>query len=566
MSQDEPRLRDIPEPQVRRSRRWAISAVWLVPIVALIAAGVLGVRSYLSSGPSITILFKTAEGIESGKTEVRYKEVPIGKVRRTELEDDGQSVRVHIDLIDDAEKAAVEDSRFWVVKPRIGVGGVSGLGTLISGAYIGVDLGRSTVERKNFEGLEKPPPVTNDQKGRRFILRTTDLGSLDIGSPVYYRRVPVGRIVDRELDADGKRLTLQMFVDAPYDRFVTTNTRFWNASGVDVQINATGLKLNTQSLATVIAGGLAFQSFPEDKPGAPAAENAEFKLFDDRVAAQAPLDAEAFVMRLRFYQSTRGLAAGAPVDFQGIEIGRVRAVNLDYDRERRDFWSDVEISVYPASLGRAYESWMRETTRTKNADSFFRLLIERGLRGQLRTANLITGQFYVALDFDPKAKKMMPPTDQVPLEIPTTRGEFDQIQEQVSSIVTKLEAVPFDEIGRNLSDTLKEAKALVKQLDGQLIPEVQQAVKEAQRTLGAATDAISDDGHLQSNARGTLEEVERAARSMRALADYLQRHPESLLRGRSEEQKLSPTQLPEPPAASPAELPGKSRSESPEKP
>ncbi len=552
MSDDEldPVLRDLPEPQVRRPRRWAVSMVWLVPFVAVLAAAVLGIRSYLSSGPSIVISFKTAEGIESGKTEVRYKEVPIGKVRRIELTDDGQSVRVHVDLIDDAEKAAVEDTRFWVVKPRIGVGGVSGLGTLISGAYLGMDLGHSKVERKKFEGLEKPPAVTSDQQGRRFVLHTADLGSLDIGSPVYFRRVPVGRVVDRELDANGKQITLQLFVDAPYDRFVNASTRFWNASGVDVQINATGLKLNTQSLATVIAGGLAFQSFPDDAPAAPAPQNTEFKLFDDRAAAQAPSDSESLRLRLRFYQTTRGLSAGAPVDFQGIEIGRVRSVVIDYDRDRRDFWSDVIIEVYPASLGRAYDSWMRNSEREpKNADTFFRLLIERGLRAQLRTANLITGQFSVALEFDPKAKKTAAPADQVPLEIPTARGEFDQIQQQISSIVTKLEAVPFDDIGRNLRDTLASANTLVKQLDGQLIPEVQQAVKDAQRTLGAATDALADDGRLQSNARGTLQEVDRAARSLRTLSDYLQRHPESLLRGRpGDEQKLPPAQLPQDPA------------------
>lgn len=536
MSPPDPNLlSDLPEPSLRPPRRWTVSVIWVVPLIAAIAAGVLGVRSYLSSGPSIVIDFKTAEGIESGKTEVRYKEVPIGKVRRTELTDDGQGVRVHVDLIRDAQIAAVDDSRFWVVRPRVGLGGVSGLGTLISGAYIGVDVGHSKQERTEFRGLEKPPGVTNDQQGRRFVLTTNDLGSLDAGSPVYYRRIAVGHIVDRALDADGKRVTLQMFIDAPYDRFVTTNARFWNASGLDVQVDASGFRLNTQSLATVVAGGIAFQPFPEDQPGDPAPENTQFTLFDDRTAAQAPSEAESVRLRLRFYQSTRGLTVGSPVVFQGIEIGRVKSLELDFDRERRDFWTDVAIDVFPRSMGRAFDSWQRHSKREpKTADTFFRMLVERNLRAQLRTANLITGQLFIALDFDPKSARVVPPADQSPLEIPTSRGEFDQIQEQISNIVTKLDAIPFDQIGNNLNSTLTSADALLKRLDGQVLPEVQKAVQDAQRTLGAASDALSDDSRLQGDVRDTMDEVGRAARSLRTLADYLQRHPESLLRGRKD--------------------------------
>lgn len=560
-------LPDLPQPRYERPRRWAVSAIWLVPLIAAVAALTLGVRSYLGSGPTITIVFKTAEGIEAGKTEIRYKEVPIGKVKRTELSDDRQSVRVRVELIRDAEHVAVEDSRFWVVRPRIGLGGVSGLGTLISGAYIGVDVGRSEQERTEFEGLEKPPTVTSDQRGRRFILRAADLGSLDIGSPVYYRRIPVGRVVGRELDADGRRVTLELFVDEPYDRFVTRHTRFWNASGLDAEIGASGFKLNTQSLATLVAGGLAFAAFPESDPGDPAPENREFTLFEDQLAAAAPAADEALRLRLRFYQSTRGLSAGGPVIFQGIEIGRVRSVDLDYDRQRRDFWSDVEIDVYPRFMGRAFSGWQKNTERQPaNADTFFRMLIERGLRAQMRTGNLLTGQLYVALDFDPKAGRYRPPEAQTPLEIPTSRGDFDQIQEQIGSIVTKLEAVPFDDIGRNLAATLKSVDGLVRQLDGKLVPEVQKSLQETQRTLSTLSATLADDGSLQRDARGTLDELGRAARSLRTLGDYLQRHPESLLRGRPEgKDRPEPADLPAPPVATPS-VPPSAAAPAPESP
>jgi paraquat-inducible protein B len=526
---------ELPAPRYERPRRWTISVIWVVPLIAAVAAAVLGVRSYLGSGPNITITFKTAEGMEAGKTEVRYKEVPIGKVERVELSDDKQSVRVRIALIHDAEHVAVEDSRFWVVRPRIGLGGVSGLGTLISGAYIGVDVGKSNTERLQFEGLEKAPTVTNDQQGRRFVLHATDGGSLDLGSPIYFRRIPVGRVVGRELDADGKRVNFELFVDAPYDKLVTRNTRFWNASGVDVEVGAAGFKVDTQSVASIVAGGMAFQAFPEDEPSEAAPENTDFELFEDRLAAAAPSAEESMRLRLRFFQSTRGLGAGGPVVFQGIEIGRVKSVELAYDRDRRDFWSDVEIDVYPRNMGRAYKGWQQNTEREpKNPDSFFRMLIERGLRAQMRTGNLLTGQLYISLDFDPKAHKYAPPAGQQPLEIPTSRGEFDQIQEQISNIVTKIEAMPLDEIGRNLNSTIKSTDELLKRFDGQVVPELTKAVQEVQRTLQTVSEQLSDDGRLQRDARGTLGEVERAARSLRSLGDYLQRHPESLLRGRPE--------------------------------
>ncbi|WP_341917649.1 intermembrane transport protein PqiB [Hydrocarboniphaga effusa] len=544
---------ELPTPRYERPRRWTISVIWVVPLIAALAAAVLGVRSYLGSGPNITITFKTAEGMEAGKTEVRYKEVPIGKVERVELSDDKQSVRVRIALIHDAEHVAVEDSRFWVVRPRIGLGGVSGLGTLISGAYIGVDVGESKIERLQFEGLEKAPTVTNDQQGRRFVLHAADGGSLDLGSPIYFRRIPVGRVVGRELDAEGKRVNFELFVDAPYDKLVTRNTRFWNASGVDVEVGAAGFKVDTQSVASIVAGGMAFQAFPEDEPGEIAPENTDFELFDDRLAAAAPSAEESMRLRLRFFQSTRGLGAGGPVVFQGIEIGRVKSVELAYDRDRRDFWSDVEIDVYPRNMGRAYKGWQQNTEREpKNADTFFRMLIERGLRAQMRTGNLLTGQLYISLDFDPKAHKYAPPAGQQPLEIPTSRGEFDQIQEQISNIVTKIEAMPLDEIGRNLNSTIKSTDELLKRFDGQVVPELTKAVQEVQRTLQSVSEQLSDDGRLQRDARGTLGEVERAARSLRSLGDYLQRHPESLLRGRPEAKgEPQTTQLPDPTTAAP---------------
>ncbi len=527
-----------PEPQVSRPPRWRFSMVWLVPVVAAVIGLGLLVRTWLQAGPVITIQFKTAEGLEAGKTELRFKEVVIGKVRGIELTEDFAQVKVTVDLNKDASRAAVTDSRFWVVRPRADLGGVSGLGTLLSGAYIGVDIGKSEQSQRAFKGLEVPPAVTNDSQGRGFRLVAKDLGSLNLGSPVYYRRVPVGRVVGYEMDPDGRAVSLQIFVDAPYDRFVTPSTSFWNASGVDVSAGPQGFKLNTQSLVSVIAGGVAFQ--PPERNEPPAAEGGRFRLYDDMASAMAPQDKVQLALRLRFYQSVRGLAVGAPVDFHGLQLGEITKIDFEYDAQRQRFAADVSAVIYPERLGNAYLSLRGQL---KQADDeaprrVFERLIAQSLRAQLRSGNLLTGQQYVALDFLSKGESTLAPPQAGALTMPTVPGSFDQIQTQITNIVDKIEKIPFDEIGVQLRDSLRDANQLLKTLDGKVAPEMQQTLEQARHTLRSAEEALGSDGPMQQDLRGTLESVDRAARSLRSLTEGLQRHPQSLLRGKPDDPVL----------------------------
>ena len=532
-------LDNLPEPQVRRQHRWSFSLIWLVPIVAAVAGLVLVVRTYLEAGPTIHITFETAEGLEAGKTEVRYKNVVVGKVKHITLSRDHAHVVVIVDLSKDASNLAVEDSRFWVERPRIGINGISGIDTLVSGAYIGVDIGASSEEKEDYTGLERPPAVTHDMKGRLFMLHTEDAGSLAIGSPLYYHRVAVGKVVESDLDADGKHVTVQVFVDAPHDQLVTENTRFWNASGVDLSLNASGLKLNTQSLATVIAGGVAFQPFNDQDLGGPAADKADFHLFADQGAALAPPDGPAVQVLMHFEQSIRGLSTGAPVDFHGINFGTVTSIELQFDPVKKSFYTDVIANVYPDRLGAAIKSMraLEKSTQT-SANQMWERMIERGLRAQLRSGNIITGQLFIAFDFvknpppvafDPAAKILV---------IPTAPGGMEQLQEQLQSIVRKLDEIPFGEIGQNLNATLKSANSLLAQLDKEVAPEAKATLRDAQHAMQSLDQSLaSPDSPLQQDARGTLEEVKRAAASFRSLADYLEQHPESLIRGKSNDQE-----------------------------
>lgn len=539
---------DLPEPVVRRPRVNA-SFVWLIPVLAAVVGLSLVINAWMQAGPTINISFQSAEGLDPGKTPVKYKNVVIGRVTSVRLSKDRSHVTAKVSLEKSAEGFATKDTRFWVVRPRIGLGGVSGIDTLLSGAFIGADVGESRDSEDDFTGLESPPAITHGAPGTTFVLRTDDLGSLDIGSPVYYRRIQVGRVVTYQLDQDGKAVSLQIFIDSPNDKFVTQSSRFWNASGVDVSVGADGVKLNTQSLATVLAGGLAFQSPPGPHEDKPAAENAEFHLFNDQATAMAPPDGEPKYIRMRFDQSLRGLKVDAPVEFLGISFGRVVSVNLDFDEKTQKFPVLVGAVVYPQRLGRAHDKLValaKQHGDDEQLSQMMRSLVEHGLRAQARSGNLLTGQLYIALDFDPKAPKVAFDPTAKPLEIPTVPGSFDKLQEQMAEIVDKVQKIPFDSIGRNLDQTLGELNRTLKQVNGDVLPEFKTTLQGAQQTLGTANNAFSPDSPLQQNLGGTLQELQRSARSLRVLTDYLGSHPDALLRGR----KADPAPVqPAPPAA-----------------
>ena len=569
----------LPLPRVVQSRRPRLSIVWLVPLLALAVGASLVVRSILQTGPRIEIEFRTAEGLEPGKTEVRYKEVVIGRVQAVTLRDDRQKVIAEVQLDRSAAGVAVDDTAFWVVRPRIGVGGVSGLGTLLSGAYIGVDAGKSDSGKARFVGLENPPYVLRGEPGTGYLLRAADLGSLDVGSPVYYRRTRVGRVVGYTLDAERDELSVKVFIEAPYQRLVTPQTRFWNASGVDLSLNASGLTLDTQTLTSVLAGGIAFEQ-PDADPRQPvAAAGTEFLLFNDRKAALAPPRGPLLPVRMVFDGSLRGLSIGAPIDFLGVEIGQVRALSLQYDAERQRAPVLVLADLYPMRLGGVRAALAKlpagggadGDTDTAAADrALLQRLVDQGLRAQLRTGNLLTGQLYVAMDFYPKAGPLKLKTQDGALTLPTVPGALSELQSQVGDIVQKLSRLPLDDIGRGLADTLRQAETTLKELT----PETKASLAEAQRTLAAAQALLQQLGPeaqqslqalrraldsaqatlarteqtllepgapLQRNLEQALIDVQRAAAALRVMADTLQRHPESLLRGKPPDPALPNT-------------------------
>ncbi|BFG74549.1 MlaD family protein [Paraburkholderia terrae] len=528
-----PKNDPVPEPEIVTKRGWLPSLVWVIPLIAALIGVGLVVKSVLEKGPTINISFISAEGLEPGKTKVKYKDVDIGFVKAIKLAKNHSRVNVEVQLTKEAEDFAVKDSRFWVVRPRIGASGVSGLGTLLSGAYIGVDGGRSTETQTQFVGLESPPAVTVDQKGHQFTLRGESLGSIDIGSPVFYRRVQVGQVTGFSLDKDGTGVTVQVFVSAPFDQYVGTNSRWWHASGVDVRLDSSGFKLNTQSLATVIVGGLAFQSPPGQAVGVQAPNNMTFRLGSDEVDAMREPDGEPVRVVMNFNQSLRGLSVGAPVDFRGIVLGQVTNIGVEYDPQTKNFNMPVTMDLYPDRLRRRSRGQPVPESGTEASQKMLLALVNHGLRGQLRTGNLLTGQLYVAIDLFPKVPKATVDVTRDPIELPTIPNSLDELQLQIADIAKKLDQVPFDQIGNNLNAALKNADHLFTQLDKEVLPQTRDTLAAAKQTFGSAEATLQQDSPLQSDVHQALQELTRTLQSLNALSDYLERHPESLLRGKS---------------------------------
>jgi paraquat-inducible protein B len=518
-----------PLPPVAESRglaksRTRLSLVWFIPIVAALVGVWVAVTRIMGEGPVITLVLQSAEGLEAGKTKVHYNGVDIGTVTAIRLSADHQRVIIIVQMAPKTEEFLAEDTEFWVVRPRISGANVTGLGTLISGAYIGLEIGASKEHKRDFVGLETPPVVTGEVPGRLFVLKTPDLGSLDNGTPVFFRRLQVGEVASYALDPDGKMLTVKVFVRAPYDQYVNPNTRFWHASGVDVSLSASGLKVQTQSVLSILIGGIAFETDATGPLLPPADAQSVFTLFSDRAEAFKPAAQNPQTYQLIFNESVRGLAAGAPVEFRGIPVGEVSDVRAQIDLQTFQFSVPVTIQLDPRRLGvkvlGTSSGVNLEAVRRRMIDS----LVAHGVRAQLRTGSLLTGAVYVALDVFPGAAPATVDWAQTPVQLPTVPGQLEQTEASINNIIKKLDKMPLQQIGDNLQKALGDLDLTLVSARGTLVA--------AQGTLGNTSNLTAPNSAQVQQLDSTLQEVSRAARSVRVLTDYLERHPEALIRGK----------------------------------
>jgi paraquat-inducible protein B len=542
----------LPQANVVRGKRVRISVVWIIPILAAVVALGIAIQRIRNEGPTVTIVFGHAAGIEAGKTFIKYKDVTIGLVTAVQLSEDYTQVLVTARIAKNAAGLMAADAKFWVVQPRVSLSGISGLNTLLSGQYIGFMAGKSLEPGRHFVALEVAPIIT-DQAGRQFTLKASSLGSVAVGAPIYYRSLSVGEVTAYSLAADGKSIDMKVFVYAPYDRYVTSETRFWNASGIDVSAGADGVNIRSESLIAVLAGGLAFDvpEFLPAGPQVPAPANREFTLYKNQAAAMTQPDAIERRFVLYFNQSLRGLSVGAPVTLFGLTVGSVTEVGLTFDRRTDLFRPRVLVTFYPERLTARLSAQDQEAmgkgfsgmTVAERARTLRELVEVRGLRAQLQSGSLITGETYVAFDYFPGAPKARIDWSRDPLELPVAPGGLATMEAKLTSILTKLDGLPLDSMGRNTQDllirlnqTLKDTDTMIDHVDAQLLPEGTTTIAELHRAIANADRSFFGEGAgTAQDLHASLQELTGAARSIRVLVEYLETHPEALVRGKKQE-------------------------------
>lgn len=547
-----------PEPERARApraelRRRGFSIVWLIPLVAGLIAAFLAFDAWRNLGPTVTISFATAEGLEAGKTQIRYLDVQVGTVEKVAIGEDLKHIVVTARMVPGAAPYLREGTRFWIVKPRVGVGGVSGLGTLLSGAYIGVEPGSGEAARA-FTGLEEPPQISSTLPGRRYTLRAETLGSVSRGAPIYYRGLEVGQVLGYDLVDDARALDVSIFVEAPYDDLVRTNSRFWNASGINVSADAGGLNLDIGSVQSILVGGIEFDTPPSSAPTEVAPAGAQFSLFDSRNAVTQAQFTEKIPFLVYFDGSVRGLEPGAPVEFRGFRLGSVTEVRLEYDPGTRRIRIPVMLELEPQRMQAYAAGVSADANHTLMAQ-----LVEQGLRAQLQTGNLLTGDLFVDLVLQPGAPPATLDTSGPIPVIPSIPNTLEALQASATQILNKLANLPIEDLTASLSSTARGLDGIVNSPDlqaalkvlgptmtqlqasiaridreaGPLLESLRASANAAAATMSSAQRTLGPDSRLANDLESLMAELSRAARSIRLFADYLDRHPEALIRGRT---------------------------------
>lgn len=537
--------------------------IWAIPVVTVIIGAWLAWSTISQRGPLITITFETAEGLQANQSHVRHKDVDMGVVQKIELTPDRKRVQVTIRMNREAQPLLTDGAEFWVVRPRFFAGSISGLQTLFSGSFIDLlPSDQGGLPKRDFVGLENPPVLQSDVPGRTFLLQATRIGSLNLGSPILFRDLEVGEILGWDVGEMAREITVHVFVREPFDKYVRDNSRFWNASGANVQLGANGLQLKIESLRAVVLGGIAFETPDDPKITEESQADHSFPLFDDEDAADNSTYKLSVPFVANFTSSVSGLAAGSPVTLRGLKIGEVSSVSLVYDRTLDNVLVPVHFTLEPGRIA------MLDLPTGGDLDSRMRQLVQRGLRVKLESGNILTGTKQLTFDIYKDASPGEMGKQGDAYVIPVMGGSADDVATAATNLVNRLNAIPFESIGTNLDHTLAGVNALVndKQL-GEAIGELRSTLASTQNLVdnlnhGVTTvrqhlPAIADgleasvqrtdkllaslqtgyggDSRFSRDVSQLMSQLSDAARSIRVLADLLSRHPEALIRGRTDQ-------------------------------
>jgi len=552
MKDEDPDLSDfegLPEVTVQKKRGFSI--VWIIPIVAALIGGWLIYKTISEKGPTVTMTFEDGAGLEAGKTKIKYKSIEIGTVKRVDISHDLSNVIVVAEFSKMAEPHLTENTRFWVVRPNVGLGGISGLETLVSGSYIAMDP-RPGDSARTFTGLDRPPGVTAEEDGAQFQLRADNLGSSSPGAPIFFHDIQVGRVLDYALDKDGEGVLIDVFIQAPHHLRVRDTSRFWQLSGFEISLGAEGLDVKMESLASLVRGGIAFDT-PATAGGSsePSQPGTAFKLFKNFSSIQEEKYVLTRPFLVNFDGSVRGLSVGAPVEFRGIKIGIVSDIAVSLNPKTLEIKIPVLIEIQPERIATP------QVIRSKAEEGKYAVMmnmVKRGLRAQLETGSLLTGQLFVGLDFHqnlPQQELIM--TGKYP-EIPAIPAAMDQMRRTVTDVMAEIRRLPLDKIAKEILETVEGGNRLVNSPDTQkavhnlnvalgnvekltegLDRQVDTLASSLDKTLGTVRKALEvadPNSPAAVNMNKALKELSAAARSIRVLADYLEQHPEALVKGK----------------------------------
>ena len=518
------------------NKKRELPLIWLLPLCALLVSGWLIYKTVSEKGPVITINFPSADGLEIDKTKIKYLDVEIGKVTDIAINKDMKTIDVTAEMHKESNGYLTKNTQFWVVRPQIGLSGVTGLGTLMSGAYIAIKPEKGKKAR-HFTGLDTPPVLETNAQGKRFILETTNVGSMGPGTQISFHGITVGEVLDYELAKNAGNIKLTVFVNAPYDQFIRTNTRFWIDSGIDLSAGADGFKLRTGPLISLLAGGIAFRTSPDDQAADTVPENTPFQLFDGYDQSTEVIYHKTVKAVMYFNESVRGLNIGAPVLLRGIPVGKVTDITLEIDGKTAEINIPVVVEVEPDRI----KTVNKQANRTVKEN--IAQLVAKGLRAQLQTGSLLTGQLFIALDLFPKSKIDIHPNDTGYLEFPTTPNSLDQITNSAKTIMDKISKLSLETMTTEINKTLESLQSTSKAATKTLVT-ADGTLSTADKTLSSADKAMSSAQQVlstlepgsttQYELNQLLQELTQTASSVKQLADYLEEHPESLIRGKKE--------------------------------
>jgi paraquat-inducible protein B len=537
------------------TERHRISLVWIVPLVAIIVAGWLGFRALADRGPLIELTMRTANGVEVDKTVVRHNQIELGSVTAMKPSSDLTHVTLSIRMNHFAKDLLNADTKFWVVRPRATLQGISGLNTLVSGSYIEMQPGQGAPAR-HFTALEDPPVVTADVPGTEYLLDGQTLGSITQGAPVSYHGITVGEVMGYTLSERDGSVAVRVFVHAPHDKLVMEGTHFWNASGVTADLTSEGVHVSMESVLSVLGGGVAFDVPPGIVRGDAAAAETHFVLYGDELQARNSLYTRRVPFLLHLAGGARGLSTGAPVFMEGIRVGDVTDLHMEYDTRTSQLSIPVTIEIEPQRIQILHNTAPTSSGFEQRAYDAFAAFVSHGLRATLAPGSLITGQKYIALDFvhdGPPAKLIQ--GGALP-EIPVVEAsDIDAIMQTAKQLLASLQgtAQALDKAvnGPQMKRSLQSLDRALANLDevthtanvkaGPLLDSLHdtsasadRALKEAESTLSTTDAALSGSGN-DGNLAGTLAELKQAAQAIKSLADELQRHPSSLVWGKDTE-------------------------------